>query len=64
VNLSDMPEYLNVDQLAAVLQVPNSTIYQWRYLGEAPPGIKMGNHVRFKREDVRRWLDDRIDAAV
>jgi excisionase family DNA binding protein len=64
MDLDDMPEYMTVKQLAAVLQVPVSTIYQWRYTGDAPPGMRVGGHVRFRREDVRGWLDQCADAAV
>jgi excisionase family DNA binding protein len=57
MNLSDAPEYLTVKQLAAVLQVPVATIYQWRHRGEGPQGMRVGGHVRFHRNDVLSWLD-------
>eukprot|EP00665_Eupelagonemidae_sp_cell47_P017754 gene17754-biopygen11959 len=31
-------DLLTVEQLAAQLQIPSSTIYQWRYLNQGPPG--------------------------
>jgi excisionase family DNA binding protein len=52
---------LTVKQLAAVLQVPVATIYQWRYTGDAPPGFRLGRHVRFRRDDVLAWLEQRRD---
>lgn len=48
-------------QLAEYLAVPVSTIYQWRYRGQGPPGFKLGNHVRYRWADVRAWLDRHAD---
>lgn len=62
MNLTDAPEYLTIKQLAEVLQVPVATIYQWRYLGEGPKGIRVsGRHVRFRRSDVEAFLRERED---
>ncbi|MQB02167.1 MAG: helix-turn-helix domain-containing protein [Actinobacteria bacterium] len=62
MNLAEAPEYLTVQQLAKLLQVPVATIYRWRYLGEGPPGIRVsGRHVRFRRSDVEAFLRDRED---
>lgn len=57
MNLNDMPEYLTVKQLAAVLQVPVTTVYEWRYRGTGPRGLRVGRHVRFHRDEVRAWLE-------
>lgn len=61
MDLDDAPEYLTVKQLAAVLQVPVTTIYEWRYRDTAPRGMRLGRHVRFHREDVRAWLEQRAE---
>ena len=50
-------DLLTVEQLAALLQVPPSTIYQWRYLNQGPPGFKVGRHLRFEKSDVETWLN-------
>lgn len=55
-------ELMTVDQLAALLQVPRSTLWNWRYRGEGPPAIKVGKHVRWIRSDVNAWLDTCRDA--
>lgn len=62
-------EYLTIPQLAELLQVPKSTIYQWRHAGHGPPGIRVsGRHVRYRRADVEQWLaglrDSQPEAAV
>ncbi len=55
-------ELLTVRQLAELLQVPVSTIYRWRHLGEGPRGIRVsGRHVRYRRSDVEAFLKERMD---
>jgi len=55
-------EYLTVPQLGELLQVPVSTIYQWRHRGEGPRGIRVsGRHVRYSRRAVETWLDEHAD---
>lgn len=39
------------------LQLPVKTLYQWRYEGKGPPCIKVGKHLRYRRGDVARWLE-------
>lgn len=48
-------------ELAALLQVPLQTIYQWRYRGGGPPGYRIGRHVRFRMNDVEAWLAGRAE---
>ena len=56
--MSDEDGLLTVAELADYLKVPPATIYAWRYRGDGPFGIRVGRHVRFRRSDVRAWLDD------
>jgi len=53
-----MEKLLTVDELAEVLSVKKSTIYQWRHLGLIPY-IKVGRFVRFREKDIQRWLSSR-----
>jgi predicted DNA-binding transcriptional regulator AlpA len=32
------------------------TLYQWRYRGVGPPGLRIGRHIRYRPEDVEAWL--------
>lgn len=60
--MASREEYLTVKQLAQLLQVPVSTIYRWRHLGEGPRGIRVsGRHVRYRRSDIDQFLDRRAD---
>jgi excisionase family DNA binding protein len=52
---------LRPDELASLLGIPLATIYRWRSRGDGPPGIRVGRHVRYRLEDVDRWLDEQRD---
>ncbi|MGQ0679995.1 MAG: helix-turn-helix domain-containing protein [Actinomycetota bacterium] len=54
---------LSVEDLAAYLQVPIATIYQWRYKGDGPDAFRIGKHLRFDPTDVDRWLGERKVAS-
>ena len=53
-----MSKLWSIDQVADYLSVPKQTIYQWRTKGYGPKGVRVGKHVRFRPEDVERWLDE------
>ena len=56
-----MAELLTVPELSDELKVPIPTIYKWRATGLGPRGIRVGKHVRFRREDVEAWLEQQAD---
>ncbi len=37
-------------ELASMLKIPRQTLYSWRSRGEGPPGIRVGRHIRYRRE--------------
>ena len=47
---------LNVQEVAELLGVRKSTIYQWTSQ-EYIPHIKVGKMVRFKDTDIEKWLN-------
>jgi len=53
-----MEKLLTIDELAKVLSVKKSTIYQWVHLGLIPH-IKVGRLLRFKEENIQKWLISR-----
>jgi len=53
-----MKKLLTVDEVAKVLSVKKSTLYQWVHL-RLIPHIKVGRFVRFKEEEIERWLKER-----
>ncbi len=48
---------LSIRDVAEWLQVPVQTLYRWRYLGEGPPTLKMGKHLRYRAADIEAWLE-------
>ena len=44
-------------EVAEYLSVPVATLWAWRHRGEGPLAIKVGRHLRYRAEDVERWLD-------
>ncbi len=49
---------LAVEEIADYLQVKPSTIYQWTHQGFIPH-VKLGNRVRFRLNQVDRWIEKR-----
>ncbi len=47
---------LNVKQVAAYLQLKESTIYSWAQDGKIP-AIKIGRTWRFRRSDLDAWIE-------
>jgi excisionase family DNA binding protein len=47
---------LSPDDVAAFLGVPVTTLYQWRYKGIGPRGLRVGRHLRYRQSDVDAWL--------
>ena len=48
---------LSAEDVAAYLQVPLKTLYQWRLKGTGPRGLRVGRHLRYRRDEVDGWLD-------
>jgi excisionase family DNA binding protein len=61
--VKELPQLLSVEELAALLQVPVSTIYHWRLRGEGPKPMRVGRYLRFDAADVARWLEERKAAG-
>jgi len=53
---------LTVQDLAAYLGVPVTTLYQWRYRGEGPRGFRVGRHIRYQWSDVAEWIENQKKA--
>lgn len=53
---------LTVGDLANLMGWSTSTVYQRRYRGESlPRSITIGQTIRFRRDDVERWLEEHTD---
>jgi excisionase family DNA binding protein len=56
-----MRRLLWADEVAALLGVPVKTLYQWRYKGVGPAGVRVGRHLRYRAADVEAWVDGRAE---
>ena len=54
--LFDNSEYLTIKQLSALLEVSEKTIYGWTYRGLIPYHKVGPRLVRFKKQEIERWL--------
>lgn len=52
---------LTIEELSEYLRVPVKTLYDWRYRGLGPAGLRVGRYVRYRRADVDAWLETRFD---
>lgn len=63
--MGEREQLLTIRQLAELLQVPISTIYRWRHVGEGPRGIRVsGRHVRYRLSDVEAFLQQRTETRA
>jgi len=51
-----MNKLLTPQEVADLLSVRKSTIYQWTHQGYIPH-VKLGKFVRFKEDKVMEWVD-------
>jgi len=56
---SAAPRLMTLQEVATFLGIPGPTLYAWRRRGEGPTSMKVGRHLRYRREDVDRWLEER-----
>lgn len=54
-----MSSYLTPTDIADDLGVSVNTVYQWFFKGLGPERIKLGKHVRVRRDAYERWLESR-----
>lgn len=55
-------QLMTTQDVADYLDVPVSTIYQWRTRGIGPRAARVGRHLRWRRSDVDSWLDQQLNA--
>ena len=63
--LGNVRDIDTLEATADYLGLTPKSLRQRRYRGEAPPAIKLDSGsrgtVRFRKTDVDRWLDERLD---
>ncbi len=56
--LSGLEPLLTIEALSEYLDVPVTTIRDWRTDGKGPCAIRVGGRVRFAVSDVLHWLTE------
>lgn len=51
-----MKKLISVKEVAEILKVKSSTLYQWAELGQIPC-VKLNGALRFDLEDIEKWIN-------
>jgi len=57
-----MEKLLTPQEIAEVLGVQPSTIYQWTHQGYIPH-VKLGKFIRFRVKDVEKWVEKKAKSG-
>ena len=55
-------DLLTVDEVCDRLKISRSALYGLRRTGMAPPAIKIGRQLRFRRADLENWINAKPDS--
>ena len=55
-----MTALLNQREAADFLRLSQRTLERFRLTGDGPPFVKTGRRVAYRREDLDRWITDRV----
>ncbi len=58
-----MHEIMTIEEVAAYIRVSERTVYDWAQKGELPGG-KLGTTWRFKRDEIEKWVNDRLSKST
>jgi len=56
---SSEPLLMDLDQAAAFLGIPASTLHTWAWQGRVPC-VRLGRRRFFRRKDLERWVDNHL----
>lgn len=60
--MAERRSWLTVKDLAAEYGLEAVTVYNMRYRGDFPVAYRVGNRLRFKRDDVEAFITSKADA--
>ncbi len=52
---------LSSGAVAEYLGVPTGTLANWRYQGRGPAYVRIGRHVRYRADDIARWVEQSVN---
>ncbi len=53
-----MEPLLRPEEVSEILGVPVTTLYRWRYHQTGPMALRVGRHLRYRLEDVEKFISD------
>jgi predicted DNA-binding transcriptional regulator AlpA len=54
-------EYLTGEEVRVMLKLPSmASLYSLRYRSGAPPGIRIGRKLMFRKSDIEQWWDQQL----
>ncbi len=59
-----MPELFTISETSAYLRIPVETLRRWRTQGTGPRAAKVGKHLRYRKAEIDRWLEEREREAA
>lgn len=59
--MAQQSEFMTYADVARKFGVPESTVRYWVHMRQGPPSYKLGRHRRFRRADVDKWAEDRVE---
>lgn len=54
-----MSDYLTTADVAGMIQVSLPTLARWRTSNQGPPFVKIEGSIRYPRDAVQKWLNER-----
>lgn len=54
--------WLLLPDLETEYRLAASTVYSLRYRRDFPTGFRVAGRLRFKRDDIERWIESKADA--
>ena len=64
LTLEARDKLMSLTDVSEMLGIPVHTLIRWRYKGHGPAGYRVGRHVRYRREAVEAWLEQRADGVA
>ena len=59
MDTTQLPEVITADEVAKILRVERKTVYNLFREGKLPCGKRVGRVIRFSKEALFAWLDDK-----
>lgn len=56
--LAPADEILTTAEVSALTKIPVGTLRYFRYAGTGPESSRLGRHVKYRRADIEKWLDE------